>query len=167
MKKLLILGAVLLGFIAPAAAQSVIYQDLSGNEAWSAGEGPGGPSQYLTADVLRNSNQIVISPSITAAVTIGVSTGLTSLRYGGNLMTVLQPLAAVITMPPNPVPDGSIVGICNGTNAAYATNVVTVAANTGQTMVPTGAAITLTTLAAATCVRYQFNRPTTSWYKVQ
>lgn len=167
MRKLLLALALIGGFTAPASAQSIGYTDLSGNECWSAGQGPGGSSQYLCSDVLRNSQQIVISPSITAAVTIGVSTGMTALRWGGNLVTVLQPLAAVITMPPNPVPDGAIVGICNGTNAAYATNVVTVAANTGQTMVPTGTAITLTTLAAATCVRYQFNRPTTSWYKVQ
>lgn len=167
MRKLLLALALAGGLCSPALAQSVGYTDLTGNECWNAGEGIGGPSQWLCSDVLRNSNQIVISPSITAAITIGVSTGTTALRYGGNLMTVLQPLAAVITMPPNPVPDGAIIGICNGTNAAYATNVVTVAANTGQTMVPTGAAITLTTLAAATCVRYQFNRPTTSWYKVQ
>lgn len=167
MRKLLLALALIGGFAAPASAQSVSQNDLSGNESWNAGQGPGGPSSFIFADLVRNSNQIVISPSITAAVTIGVSTGMTALRWGGNLMTVLQPLAAVITMPPNPFPDGGIVGICNGTNAAYATNIVTVAANTGQTMVPTGAAITLTTLAAATCVRYQFNRPTTSWYKVQ
>jgi hypothetical protein len=70
-------------------------------------------------------------------------------------------------MPASPVVDGAVVRICNGTNSAFATNVVTVAANTGQTMVPTGAAVTLTTLAANTCVAYQFVLANTSWYKVQ
>ena len=44
---------------------------------------------------------------------------------------------------------------------------MTVAANTGQTMVPTGASVTLTTLAANTCFRYQWVQANTSWYRVQ
>jgi hypothetical protein len=105
------------------------------------------------------------------SVQTGTVTGNTTisgnLSDGGNFIITAQPSAAVITMPANPVPNGAIVHICNGTNSAFATNAVTVAANSGQTMVPTGASITLTTLAAASCVGYQFNLANTSWYKVQ
>lgn len=162
MRKLLLALAFVGGLCAPAFGQG--YTDLSGNECWNAGQGPGGPSNFLCSDVLRNSNQIVTT-TIAGAITVGVSTGLTALRWGGNLIVTAQPAAAVITMPPNPVPDGAIVGICNPTAAAYATNVVTVAGNTGQTA-PAGATATITTLAAGNCVRFQFNRPTTTWYRV-
>lgn len=160
MKKLLILGAVLLGFIAPAAAQSVIYQDLSGNEAWSAGEGPGGPSQYLTADVLRNSRQIVLS-TVTANVVFGTGI-LASLRYGGNLMVSAAPSTANVTTPPNPVQDGAIMGVCNGTAGAFV-NTLTIVANTGQSLIGSGA---IATQAANSCIYFQFNRGNTTWYKI-
>lgn len=165
MRKLLLALALAGGLCSPALAQSVGYTDLTGNECWNAGEGIGGPSQALCADVLRNSNQVVTT-TIAAAITVGVSTGLTSLRWGGNLMVTAQPAAAVITMPPNPVPDGAIVGICNPLAAAWATNVVTVAGNTGQTS-PVGATNTLTTLAANSCAQFQFNRPNTTWYRIR
>lgn len=164
MKRWLLALALCWGFTAPATAQSVIWQDLSGNECWNAGQGPGGPSQFLCADVLRNSRQIVTT-TIAAAITVGVSTGLTALRYGGNLIVTAQPLAAVITLPPNPFPDGGIVGICNPTAAAYSGNVVTVAGNTGQTS-PVGATATITALSAGNCVLFQFNRPNTTWYRI-
>jgi hypothetical protein len=90
---------------------------------------------------------------------------LTQLRYGGNLVITAQPLAATITLPPNPVQDGAIVGACNPTATPFATNVVTLAANTGQTV--SGGAVALTTLAANTCVYVQFNRPNTTWFRIQ
>ena len=163
MRKLLLALALVGGLNAPALAQSVIYQDLSGNECWNAGEGPGGPSQFLCADVLRNSWQIVAT-TISASATFGAAT-LGQLRYGGNLVLTAQPLAATLTLPPNPVPDGTLAGVCNPTAAAFSTNVVTLAPNTGQTL--TGGNIALTTLAATTCVRVQFNRPNTTWFRIQ
>lgn len=164
MRKLLLALALVGGLAAPASAQSVIYQDLTGNECWSAGRGPGGPSAYLCADVLRDSNQIVAT-TVAASITLGSSAGVTQLRYGGNLAITAQPLAATITLPPNPIPDGTVVGVCNPTASPFATNVVTVAANTGQTL--TGGSIAITNLAAVTCVQVQFNRPTTTWYRIR
>lgn len=164
MRKLLLALALVGGLCTPALAQSVIYQDLSGNECWNAGQGPGGPSQWLCSDVLRNSRQIVAT-TIAASATFGTTAALAALRYGGNLVITAQPLAATLTLPPNPVQDGAIAGVCNPTAGAFATNVVTLAPNTGQTL--TGGNITLTTLAATTCVYVQFNRPNTTWFRLQ
>lgn len=164
MRKLLLTLALVGGLCAPALAQSVVQNDLSGNESWNAGQGPGGPGSFITSDLVRNSRAIVTT-TIAGAITVGVSTGLTALRWGGNLIVTAQPAAAVITMPPNPFPDGGIVGICNPTAAAYAGNAVTVAGNTGQTA-PAGATATITTLAAGNCVQFQFNRPNTTWYRI-
>lgn len=161
LKRLLIGAACWLGLIAPTFAQTVVQNQISGNEVWSAAQGPGGPSQWLWIRTVQGGTSVQTG-TVTGATTIS-----NNLADGGNFIITAQPSAAVITMPKSPVPNGAVVRICNGTNAAFATNVVTVAANSSQTMVPTGAAITLTTLAAATCVGYQFNLANTSWYKVQ
>lgn len=163
MKKRLFIGALALGLlIAPVAyAQTVIQNQITGNEVWPAAQGPGGPSQYLWIRTVQGGT------SVQTATVSGNLTIPANISDGGNYIITAQPSAAVITMPPSPVPNGAIVHICNGTNSAFATNAVTVAANSNQTMVPTGASITLTTLAAATCVGYQFNLANTSWYKVQ
>ncbi len=167
MKKLLLvgmggaLGLLLLGVV---YAQQIGQTTLSGNECWNAGQGPGGTTTgFVCVNTVRNTTANVAT-TIAGNITIGTSTGLTSLADGGNLLVTAQPAAATITLPPNPVPDGAIVGVCNVTGGAFATNVVTLAANTNQTLAQ---AATLTTLAAGTCAREQFNLAATTWYRVQ
>lgn len=165
MRKFL-LGLALVGVLIapPAFAQSLIQDDLSGNEAWNSGQGPGGPSTgFITSNLVRNSTAVVAT-TVTGAATIGVTTGLTSLNDGGNLIITAQPAAAVLTLPPNPFTNGGIVGFCNPTAAPFATNVVTLAANSGQTL---STATALTTLGANACVYVQFNRSNTTWYRIQ
>lgn len=163
LKRLLIAVAAWALVASAASAQSIGQNDLSGNEAWKIGQGAGGPSAYITSDLLRNSSQVVPT-TITGAATIGVST-LAKLTDGGYLIITAQPSAATITLPPNPFTGGGLVFVCNPTAAAFATNVVTLAPNTGQTL--TGGNITLTTLAANTCVGVIFNRSNTTWYRIQ
>lgn len=153
------LGLIALALAGPASAQSVVQPTLSGNETWSAGQGPGGPSSYITADLVRNSIDHVLT-TVTGAVTIPVAT----LPFGGDFIITAQPSAAVITLPPNPIPNGAIFGVCNGTAAAFATNVVTLAANTNQTLAQT---VTLTTLGAGACALEMFDLATTTWYRIQ
>lgn len=172
----LVMGVAAFAYYA-ANAQPVVQNQLSGNECWNSGQGPGGPSAgFICTNVIRNSNAIVILTAVSGNITVGSSTNLTfqsGSSFGNfpsaglNVIITAQPSVATITMPPSPVVDGAIVKLCNGTNSAFATNAVTVAANTNQTMVPTGASVTLTTLAAASCVEYQFALANTSWYKVQ
>ena len=158
-------------------AQPISQNTLSGAECWNAGQGAGGPSAgFVCADILRNSTHVTALSAVSGNMVVGSTTNVTLVSgsswgqfpsAGGTIIITAQPSAATITMPPNPVSDGADVKICNGTNSAFATNAVTVQANSNQTMVPTGAAVTLTTLAAATCVEYQFVLANTSWYKAQ
>lgn len=158
MKRLLVAAALLWGLSAPAFAQAISYQNLTGQEAWPAGAGIGGSSAYLTTDIVRNSTQAVFG-TVAGNITLNPL-----LNDGGNFVVTAQPAAANLTLPPNPMTHGAIVGVCNPTAAAWATNVVTVVANTGQTVI---AGATLTTLGATTCARFQFNLANTSWYRVQ
>jgi len=163
MRKWLLIGAMAVGLMAPQAyAQSVTQNNLSGNECWNVGQGPGGPGSYICSNLVRNS-EAQITTTITGSLTIG--TGATaSLVDGGNLLVTAQPAAATITLPPNPFTDGGIVRICNVSASPWATNVVTVVANTGQTL---SIAAPLTTMAASTCATFQFSRPTTNWYRIR
>jgi len=161
--KAAVAGLALFGGLGYAFAQTVIYTDLSGSEAWSAGQGIGGPSQYLTTDVVRNSAQAVAG-AINAASTYGSGT-LAQLRWGGNVLVSVQTTAVVaLTLPPNPVPDGAIVGFCNVTGSAFATTAISWTANTGQSL---NTAVSVADLGATTCKKAQFNRANTTWYVIQ
>lgn len=164
MRKLLAL-AVLVGLLAPPAiAQSVVQDNLSGNEAWNAGQGPGGPGSYITSGMVRggtNAGLVVVGGSFT----IGASASTDTMANGGTILLAAQPAVATITLPPNPVVNGASIGICNTTAAAFAGNAVNLVPNTGQTL--SGGNIALITLDALTCVRVVFNRPNTTWYRVQ
>lgn len=174
-----IVGAALaaLAFTIGVYAQTIYPNAVSGNECWNAGQGPGGPSTgFLCLNPVSGRNPAAVFSAVSGNFTIGTASGNftvatgsngTLVGQGGDLTITAQPSAATITLPPNPMTDGAVVKVCNGTNSAWATNVVTVAANTNQTLVPTGAAITLTTLAAASCVGYQWVQATASWYKTQ
>lgn len=158
LRKALLALALVGGLSASALAQG--YTDLSGNECWNAGQGPGGPSQFLCSDVLRNSRQVVLT-TVTGNVVFGTGT-LAALRWGGNLMVSAAPSTANVTAPPNPVQDGAIAGICNGTAGAFV-NTLTFVAGSGQSLIGSGA---IATQAANSCVYFQFNRSNTTWYRI-
>jgi len=69
-----------------------------------------------------------------------------------------------LTLPPNPVPDGAIVGFCNVTGSAFATTAISWTANTGQSL---NTAVSVADLGATTCKKAQFNRANTTWYVIQ
>lgn len=175
--RMVAIGALALCAGVAVAQIAVIGQNqFSGNEVWRAAQGPGGPEQFISLNSVRGGTANTVLTAVTGSFTVGAASANFTLASGssaaatsdgGNVIITAQPSAATITLPASPVPDGSIVGVCNGTNSAFATNVVTVAANTSQTLVPTGANITLTTLAADTCFKYQWVQANTSWYRVQ
>lgn len=175
MRKEHLLFAPLLAGVALAAAlvwaQPVTQQSLTGNECWNAGQGPGGPSSgaLCSNPVAGRAPDVAltISGSFTwgAAGTTGVSVTTLPVDSGGYLLVTAQPLAATITLPPNPVSDGQIVAYCNVSNGAFATNVVAFAANTNQTLA-TGVPA-MTTQAARTCTKVMFNAAAATWYGVQ
>lgn len=164
MKKLaMVVGALFALTMGCAQAQPIGQNQVTGNECWNAGQGPGGPSQFLCLNTARGGTANSVG-TIGGAVTLGTTTTAPAINDGGNFLVTAQPSAATVTWPPNPVPDGAIVGVCNVTGSAWATNVLTPAANTGQTMNTTAA---FTTLAAGSCVRYQWNQANATWYRVQ
>lgn len=166
-----------------ALASSLLYAQVtglfptavSGNETWDVAiGGPQGPSTFLTMNMVRGGTPQSILASVTGNFTIGAACGNctqtgTPLQTvlglsGGNLLVNAQPAAAVMTMPPNPILDGTIIGVCNVTGSAWVTNAVTLAANANQTLAQ---AATLTTLAAGACAREQWNLSQATWYRVQ
>jgi hypothetical protein len=170
-----LVGAALAALATTWLVAQPLAPPVSGQECWNAGQGPGGPSAgfvCMNFASSRTANTLLTiqgnwTVGTTTNVTVGTGSSVANTAEGGSIIVTGQPLAAVITMPSNPTSDGAVVRVCNGTASAFATNAVTVAANTNQTMVPSGAAITLTTLAANSCVAYQFSQSNTSWYKVQ
>ena len=85
---------------------------------------------------------------------------------GGVALLNAANTAATITMPAtNLLLDGEIIGFCNVTAAAFATNAVTIAGNSGQTLNATNG--TLTTLAAGACGRFLWNAGSATWFRVQ
>lgn len=171
-------GAALaaLAFTSWLIAQPIVQNQLSGQECWNAGQGPAGPSTgFLCTNLVRGGTAQSVLSAVTGAVTIGTATGNftvtgtpnpTALVTGGNLLITAQPSAATFTLPPNPVPDGMTVGVCNASNAAFATNVVAFGANTGQTCAaPCSTAFT--TLAAGSCAQVQWNQSQATWYRIR
>ncbi len=158
--KALVLGAVLTALGATGAlAQTIGQTTLSGNECWNAGQGPGGTTTgFVCANVVRNSTgyQLLAAATGTITTTSAVNT----------LAVNAQPTGTTtFTTPPNPLADGQLFQVCNVTASAWATNVSTVAAASGQTI--NGGAITTTTLAAHSCVELIFVLSTTTWYQIR
>lgn len=165
MKKILWVGAVFAALTGLLVAQPVTQNQISGNECWNAGQGPGGPSAgFVCINLVRGGTPNTAWAGAGGSFTIGVGNSTGPISDGGNLLVTAQPAAATITLPANPVPDGAIVGFCNVTGSPFSTNVVTFVANSGQTL---AVAATLTTQAAGTCTREQWNQAALTWYRVQ
>lgn len=151
----LLVGALLaLAFIGSAFAQPVTQNNLSGNECWSVGQGPGGPSSFLCINLARNgSGMRIISGS--GAVTTTTSAADGTLMWSGAAPTTWSiPL-------PSPAFDGQMVTLATDTTL---TTMVTVTAGTGQTLNQT---YTSQTIAANASVEFRFNFALLKWYRTQ
>ena len=144
-------------------AQPVVQNALSGNECWNSGQGPGGPSTgFVCTYQVRSSWNYLL--------TVAGTTGTVQLLNTQN--AVIMPVQITtgpltFNMPVNPtVVDGAIYAICNTSNAAFATQAVTITATAPQVFA-TGATTTLTTLAARTCVKLIYTASNTTWSQVQ
>lgn len=158
MRKLLLLGAALAALSGSAWAQSIVPGQLSGQECWNAGQGPGGPSIGFLCTFMLNGTQGV-------STTTGAA-NFTLTNQQSDIIFTAQPAAITITLPAVPY-NGQIVEFINGTTSAFVTNVITVQPNTGQTL--TGGNITLTTLAAGASreLRYVGQTGAGIWYPVR
>lgn len=152
MKKLglLILGAVLGASL--AFAQSVVQNQISGNEVWRAAQGPGGPESYISVQSVRNSSAMT-RVSGAGAATTAMTTAQSTLMWVGT-----APTTWAVTLPLAPV-DGTIVNISTDTTL---TTMVTVTAASGDTLNATYASQTLT---AVTAVQFQYSAGNRTWYR--
>jgi hypothetical protein len=151
-------------------AQPVIQNTFTGLECWEVGQGPGGPGTYACSQSFRGStNNLPLTA--TGSWTMGATSANTTpnntatLVYGGSVLYTANPSGPpTITLPPNPLTDGTIVAVCNTTSGAFTTG-GSVTANTGQTL--SGGNISITTLAAFTCVVAQWNLANATWYRIR
>lgn len=156
MKKLLALaaGAVLTALASFAVAQSIQPTSVSGNECWSAGQGPGGPSNYLCINTVSNRSAMTLVSGSGAATTT-MTQAQSTLMWTGT-----APTTWAVTLP-TPAYDGQRVQIGTATTL---TTMVTVTAPAGQTLNATYAAQTLT---AVTSVEWQYTAATATWYRLR
>src|SRR5215469_2401288 len=176
-RKSLILGGAfgLLSLLAAGVwAQQLVTAGLFGTEAVVVAQGgPGGPSIFTTAGRLSNGRSYAYFTTFpNASFTIGANPVAQTTVNSAGVVTggilafnVTNGSAITITLPPSTsLIDGEIIAICNLTAAAWATNAVTVSANTSQTIVGTAATQTLTTLAASTCNKWLWNSAAATWF---
>lgn len=134
------------------AAQPVVQNTISGNEVWSAAQGPGGQSQWLGINTVRNGQALTLKSGSGAA---------TSTATGGVLFWAgTAPTTWAVTLP-SPAYAGESVTLVTDTTL---TTMVTVTAGSGQTL---HATYTSQTLTALTPVVFYFNAATSVWYRTQ
>ena len=151
MKKLLLSGALLLGFIAPAMAQ--VQPQISGTTIFHGAISPGGTGYDYSLDTIRNGFQFVTTTGQTGAAT--------STAAGGNLFWVgTAPTTWAVTLPLKPFA-GEVVQVTTDTTL---TSMVTVTANTGDTLHATYNSQTLTAL---TPVAFQYQLSSKTWFRIQ
>lgn len=104
-------------------AQGISPTGLSGNEVWNCGEGPGGPSIFCTANLMRNATGYTLVPT-GGTVNTTVPTNTAKLIATGAITTWN------VTMENSPV-DGKMLEIsCPGGSATVAVSAGTVPSGT-------------------------------------
>lgn len=151
--KRLALGLVLLGaLLAPSFAQPVTNVAPSGNECWNAGQGPGGPSQWICLNQTRNGTAAQTT-SGTGAATFTVTN-----EMGTVIWTGAAPTTWAVTLPCVPR-NGAVVTLSTTTTL---TTMVTITAATGCTMETAVSGITMTDNIAI-----EFQLIGTAWYRLR
>jgi hypothetical protein len=152
-----LVGVALATLATALVAQPVAQNNVSGNECWNAGQGPGGPSQFLCINLVRNGAALsVISGS-------GAATTLATQQQGTLMWSGTAPTTWTITLP-NPAFDGEIVRV--STDTTLTTLVTVQAAATPQNQVMS-AAVSGITVAVGTTSAWQFNFAALKWFRLQ
>lgn len=170
--KHLLAGAAALALIAAGVsvwAQQQITAGLSGSEVVVIQQGgPGGPSIYTTTGRLASGPPFAYFASFPSSFTVGQLAGAVNtagIVTGGALLINAANTAQTFTLPPTAsLIDGEVITFCNVTATPWATNAVTISANSGQTINGAGAG-TLTTLGAFSCAGYQWVSSISTWVR--
>lgn len=156
MRKLL-LALVVAALAAPAFAQPVTQNNVSGNECWSAGQGPGGPSSFLCINLVRNGTALSLFSGSGAVATTATQANSTMLWTG------TAPTTWTITLP-NPAFDGEIVQVTTDTTL---TTLVTVQAASSPQTQTMSATFSSQTVNAGASVEWQFNFANLKWFRLR
>lgn len=154
MKRLSLIFGFLLGFVALAYSQ-VIQNVVTGSEVWVAGQGPGGPGNFLPINLVRNGAGILIVPSVAGTPTTTLTTANSTVYWVG-----AAPTTWTVNLPAGPF-DGEIVTVASDTTL---TTMVTVVAASGTSLNTTYANQTIT---GKTSVEFQYSAGTTKWYELR
>lgn len=152
MKKLLLLGALLLGLAAPATAQ--VQTQVSGTTVIKGAVSPGGTGYDYALNSIRNGTQFQTTTQTGAAV---------STATGGTLYWVgTAPTTWAVTLPST---TNAFAGqqVLLDTDTTL-TSMVTVTAGTGNTLHATYNSQTLTAL---TPVIFQYQLSSKTWFRIQ
>jgi len=148
-----------LGLLAGGAqAQPVTQNQISGNECWNAGQGPGGPSQFLCINQVRNGTALALFSGGGTTPTTTMTQQQGTLYWTGAAATTWA-----ITLP-NPAFDGEVVTVDTDTTL---TTRVTVTAGTTPQNQTLAATFNSQTVTALTPVQWQFNFATLTWVRLR
>lgn len=149
-------GAALFAALAGVAwSQQVTQNAISGNECWSAGQGPGGPSQFLCINQVRNGAALLVVPSVSGSPTTSMTQVNSTVYWVGT-----APTAWTVNLP-SPAFDGEIATVATDTTL---TSLVTVVAGSGQSL---NSSFASQTISAKTSVEFQYSAGTTKWYELR
>ena len=154
--KLIVLMGASMALVNLAQGQPIGANDVSGNECWNAGQGPGGPTVgFLCLPLVRNGADIRLFSGTTATL------ATTSTQADGTMFwTGAAPTSWNITLVAPPF-DGQIVSILTDTTITTAVSIV---AGTGTTL---NVALSTQTITPTTGIVLQYDRGTTKWYRIR
>ncbi len=140
-----------------AVAQPVTQNAVSGNECWNAGQGPGGPSQFLCINTVRNGTAFNLFSGSGGVTTTATQANSTMMWTGA------APTTWTITLP-NPAFDGEVISVSTDTTL---TTMVTVQAASSPQNQTLNATFNSQTITAVTSVEFQYNASGAKWYRLR
>jgi hypothetical protein len=153
----LFVGAAIAALATAVWSQPLTNQTISGNECWNAGQGPGGPSQFLCINQVRNGSAMALISGSGAATTAA------TIQQGTLMWTGAAPASWAVTLP-NPAFDGQTIVL--GTDTTL-TAMVTVTATTTPQNQTLAAAFAAQTITVSTSVEFQYNLAALKWFRTR
>jgi hypothetical protein len=153
-----LVGVALAALATALVAQPVAQNQVSGNECWNAGQGPGGPSAFLCINLVRNGTALTLITGSGAATTLATQANSTL------MWNAAAPTTWTVTLP-NPAFDGEILQL--GTINTLTTMVTVQTTNTPQAQVTLSPTYSAQTLTANQSVEWQFNAASLTWFRIR
>lgn len=155
MRKFAMVVGALLALTVAAAAQPVVQNQVSGNETWSVGQGPGGPSSFLNIGGASNRTAIT-GISATSPITTTMTQAQSTLIW----ISSGAPAQWNVVLP-RPAYDGQIVTVGSGITI---TSGVSVTSQAGHTM---NVSATAQSISSTASLEFQYMNSNAKWYRLR